>query len=419
MTGRADIEVAAPAIERLNISIDAYTLQNWPLESVRAIARAAGGGNDSRQVTGYGGGHCPEEAGMHAAMECVERYAQFRSDIPAPVAVVAWNPAREHALSPLAFGLYDAAQYAAPDFPCRPFDPTQPLEWTAVTELLDGTPHWVPSEFVYPNAPLARPPLVRETSSGTAAHIDETRARLAALCEIVERDACMLFWYRQPTTLSLAVDDIGLPALAEDIEQLRRLGYVVLIASVDYDLGVPCFLVIAMQADRFAYGLGCHPAAHQALTHAVSELCQGLAWLGLEPVPHSVGRSFAGVRLPRDHNECHQCGPGREVLRQVLARTLRSGAAVGFAANLTTRALAPAETLAAALDALAARGFRAYTCDITPPVLRDTGVHVARVLVPGLVPLHFGFDRLRLGCERLCSARAPGRLRQLLPHFLY
>jgi ribosomal protein S12 methylthiotransferase accessory factor len=326
-----------------------------------------------------------------------------------------WEAVQEHALSPLAFGLYASAQYAASDFPCQPFDPTQPIEWIGVTDLLDGTLRWVPCEFVYPKATLGRIPLVCETSNGTAAHIDESCARLAALCEVVERDAVMLFWYRQPPTLSLAVEDIGVSTLAEDLEHVRSLGYVVVIANLTYDLGIPCFLVTAMQGDQFVYGLGCHPAEYNALSHAVGELCCGLAWLSMETVSQSVRRGFAVVHLPSDHYGLYHCGPRHEILRQVLARTIQRGASAG----LTGPALVPTEALAAALAALAARGFRAYACDITPPSLRDTGIYVTRVLVPGLVPLHFGVDRLRLGCERLWNSDSPGRLRQLLPHFLH
>ena len=62
---------------------------------------------------------------------------------------------------------------------------------------------------------------------------------------------------------------------------------------------------------------------------------------------------------------------------------------------------------------------------IAPAIRRDfgltltqTGVVVVRVLVPGLIPIHFGYDNVRLGCARLCARNTPGRLSTLLPHFI-
>jgi ribosomal protein S12 methylthiotransferase accessory factor len=413
------LEIAALARKRLGISIATYALQDWPLRSVSSIAsgvRKAG----ASPIQGFGGGGSPEEAGLVATMESVERYSQFRSETPAPKAVAPWEDVRSYAISPLALGLYSSAQYAAPDFPCGPFDPAQPLEWIGVTDMIDGTLRLAPCEFIYPNAALGRrPPLVCETSSGTAAHLDQSRARLAALCEAVERDAAMLFWYRQPPTTTLDPKDISDPGITEDLGHLRSLGYVVVIASLDYDLGIPCFLAVAKLEDRYTFGLGCHPAAQVALLHAVRELCCAIAWLSLETVLHSVRRSFALVRLPTDHQGLYTSGPRHEILRRVLARTLQSGTAAHFTNEMDVPALTSSEALALALQSLASRGFRAYTCEITPGILDDTAMHVARVLVPGLVPLHFGFDRLRLGCERLWNNAGPGRLRQLLPHFLH
>jgi hypothetical protein len=38
--------------------------------------------------------------------------------------------------------------------------------------------------------------------------------------------------------------------------------------------------------------------------------------------------------------------------------------------------------------------------------------------VPGLVPFYVGAQTMRLGAARLTGSRSPGRLRNLLPHFL-
>ena len=51
--------------------------------------------------------------------------------------------------------------------------------------------------------------------------------------------------------------------------------------------------------------------------------------------------------------------------------------------------------------ALAAKGYRAAMVELTTPDLVDYGIHVVRVIIPGLQPVHFGHGEERLGGERL------------------
>jgi ribosomal protein S12 methylthiotransferase accessory factor len=50
---------------------------------------------------------------------------------------------------------------------------------------------------------------------------------------------------------------------------------------------------------------------------------------------------------------------------------------------------------------LATKGHRAAFVELTTPDLVDYGVHVVRVIVPELQPVHFGHGQERLGGERL------------------
>jgi ribosomal protein S12 methylthiotransferase accessory factor len=238
---------------------------------------------------------------------------------------------------------------------------------------------------------------------------------LAALCEVIERDALMLFWYRQPATAALPVDAILAPDLRADLRAVRRMGFVVTVCPLAYDLAVPCFLVVALKGDAFAYGAGCRPDWVQALTHAVRELGQALRLLVETPARTVLCRSLLDVRTPADHYGLYNRGPLHGVLRQVLAQTLHAAAAAPW--RPPPGPATDAQAVEALLAMLAVRGWHAYGCDLTPPELADSGVHVRRVVVPGLIPVHFGHDRLRLGCRRLTGSGPPGRLCTLLPHF--
>jgi ribosomal protein S12 methylthiotransferase accessory factor len=402
------------AVEALRMTVVPGATGDWPIRSARFFA-AARTPSDLELIQGFGSGTTPETARLRAVMECAERYAQFGRLEPPVAAIDSFQSLAEDAIAPTTCGLYSPRQYASPDFGLAPFSEREPLEWLTVTDLASGARRLLPVEFVYPRTSLKRRRLVVESSSGTAAHVEPAAATLAALCEVVERDRLMLFWYRQPRTTALPVEAIPAPELRADLFRLRALGFVVTVCALVYDLEVPCFLVVALKGDSFAYGTGCHPDGLRALTQAVTELGQALRQLVETPAQTVVCRSLLDVRTPGDHYGLYNRGPLHGVLRQVLAQTVQRGDSAPW------DPMAAPQSNARALDALlallAVRGWHAYGCDLTPPELADCGVHVRRVVVPGLIPVHFGHDRLRLGCRRLWAPGAPGRLCTLLPHF--
>jgi ribosomal protein S12 methylthiotransferase accessory factor len=356
-------------------------------------------------IDGFGAAPEPEQARLVAVMECAERWAQFgRSD--APAVHDSYAALAGPAVCPLDFGLYAPFQYRQPDFGLAGFDERALLEWVQVTDVATGERRLVPVEFVYPRAPLSRAPLVAETSSGSAAHTDPGRATVAALCEVVERDAAMVLWYRRPLSPVLPVRSLPDP-VAGDLAGVSRAGFVVSAARIDHDVAVPTFLVIALRGRSFGYGLGTHPDPAVALEHAVTELGYGIR-TGDRYAHLPLGQ----VRRPEHHRALYDGGPLHDAVRSFLAATLaRDPVQVAWPVP------DPADPLGAVLGALSARGLAAYSYDLTPAELADCGLHVVRVLVPGLVPVSFGYDRLRLGCRRLTGDTAPGRLSTLLPHF--
>ena len=70
------------------------------------------------------------------------------------------------------------------------------------------------------------------------------------------------------------------------------------------------------------------------------------------------------------------------------------------------------EDLAAAVDAVTAEGFDVLVVDQTMPEQRELGLHTVAVIVPGLLPIDFGWSRQRaLGMPRLRTAlREAGRV---------
>jgi len=407
--------IISEVAERLQIEIRLDSIASWRVSHLRHRATA------TRQVDpglfmGQGTGPSEEEASARAVMEWLERYAQFGPVLPR-IAVTAPYVSVADAIPPPELGLYAPSQYLA-GFPCAPFRPDDPIEWVEGRDLAAGTRCLVPIEFIHPTAAIDRAPLVCETSSGTAAHVSAPAAALAALCEVIERDAFMLFWHRLPPTPTLSLQTLPPSPCAEDLRVLQAMGFVVTICCLDNGIGIPCFLVLAFQSTALAYGLGCHPSAALALEHAVSELVSGVTWVIEAPPAWLLHRALPEVRSHLDHYQLYHRGPLHGVLRQALAQALLR-ASDRHPWQSTDGPFTDEAALRHVLGRLAARGYSAIGFDLTPEAVAGTGGHVARVLVPGLVPIHFGVNRIRLGCRRLIGRDAPGRLSTLLPHFMH
>ncbi len=350
---------------------------------------------------------------MHAIMECLERLAQFGTE-PENVRVATAESLGEAAISPNAFGLYSDAQYAAPGFPFAPYSKKAPLEWVEVIEVGTEQPRFIPVEFVYPRAKQHRQLLVAETSTGTAAHTSRDAACLAAFCELVERDSLLMFWHRQPPTALISIDSPANPA-AHDLEVIRSKGFVVVLCELNYDLGIPCVLALAMKGGRLAAGAGCHPLLQCAIEQALRELGTSLKWQ--QQYEGSPRRWIAvqQVVLPKDHLTLYDGGPWHDLFCQTLNNAIRLPPKHVF--NDASADLSTAESLENVFGHLSSQNYSLFTCDLPHPVLKLYGVSVVRSFAPGLVPMYFGHDRIRFGARRLRTRESPGRLCNLLPHF--
>jgi ribosomal protein S12 methylthiotransferase accessory factor len=397
----------------LDIKVREDAHADWPLFLSRhsSVATIAAG---AEQIEGIGCALTEEDARRRAVMECLERHAQFGCTTPLTRAATGASLGAT-VLSPKSLGLYGDNQYDNPCFQFARYSEQDVLEWVDLIEVSTGQRRWLPVEFVYPRARIKRKPLVAGTSSGTAAHSSRTPALLAAICELVERDSLMMFWHRQPTTNVLPIDLADSSAAASDLDSIRAMGYVVVACLLEYDLGIPCVLALALRGDRFCYGAGCHPCLSNALEHAVCELGGLLRWQLLESKGTRCFLPLAEVKKPQDHYSLYDGGPFHDLLRQILKQTL---AAPTQRNQEISRTLSDDGALGTVVNALTVRGYSIYACDLTPKPMRTWGLSVMCAFVPGLIPLYFGYDRLRLGCQRLWSRKGPGRLCNLLPHFM-
>jgi YcaO-like protein with predicted kinase domain len=169
----------------------------------------------------------------------------------------------------------------------RPFTAQERILWIQGESVWSGEPVLVPYELVHLDLTLPLPPqhgFFPPGSNGLASGNNRAEALIHGICELIERDALALF-YQEPALAQRArridpssIDDaVSLDLLA----RYDRAGVGVGVWDVTSDLGVPCYLCIAVDKvhDTFrptgaVRGSGCHVDRSVALARALCEAAQ-------------------------------------------------------------------------------------------------------------------------------------------------
>src|SRR5581483_3987796 len=165
----------------------------------------------------------------------------------------------------------------APGFPFRPFTRESRVRWTRGFALSDGAERWLPSQLVY--LPIVSPGADEEligyaTSSGVACAPTPEEAILAALFELVERDAFMLIWRNRLSLPRLDwSDDARIASLDGRYFAPTGLRYSAVDLSVFF--GIPAAVGVVHgnpgELGALGVGAGCGPTVEVAWRKALAE----------------------------------------------------------------------------------------------------------------------------------------------------
>ena len=294
--------------------------------------------------------------------------------------------------------VYGDEQYGRPGFPFHRVDKSVPMRWARGQELTTGRPAYVPAQLVWLSyqAMSPRENFHIQVSSGLAAGPSVESAILTGLREVIERDAFACHWLLAAAAPRLRLDvdtiePVGLRRL------LQRTKCDVNLRWLETEFGVPCVLSIVTDPRQpgVALGMSCHPDPARAVQKAVVESFHTWNWVlemrrrRMDALPAEALASF------EDH------------VRHYLDPAARANLAHWEGdERLLLPAGIPEAGTAELLAILKARGFEAYGVDLTTPDLVELGIHVVKVIVPGLQPLHAGFGREHLDPRRLAAFAA-------------
>jgi ribosomal protein S12 methylthiotransferase accessory factor len=350
------------------------------------------------------GGHADSYARSSriGILEGLERYAGIRARTGATKVVAALDDLGTAALDPRDCGLYDPEFYAHhPEV--EPFDPARPISWVPGHSLRDDRTLLVPEVLAHYQTPDQRCRFVQSTSSGCASGGSLTEAVLHGLMESVERDSFLIAWY---AGLSLPELDAATSRRAETRQMVDRLamyGYDARFFDTRIDLSIPVVTAVAVRRDggpgALCVGGGASPDPESALVAALCEIATDAVNLRHRTLQdedrlRAMSIDFDLVAELHDHPLSYGIPEMAEHAAPLLA-------ARGPARPMSSYVDAPPlhedlhDDLAWCLDQVIGRGFDVVVVDQTLPEQRRLGLATVNVIVPGLVPIDFGWDRQR------------------------
>lgn len=351
-----------------------------------------------------------ERAIAGAIGEAVERYSA--AIIPDDELVYApYREMQECAIDPRTLVLYSEQQYSQPGFAYVPFHEELPFRWKSAYSLTREATIFVPAFAVY--LPYKRVgnerSVVQLISTGLACGNSLEEAILSGIYEVVERDATMGMWMQGISFPRLNCTFGGNSLVHETFARFKRTNYEIHLIDVTTDVAIPAIVAVAEKlagngpASVFASNANLNP--QQAAVGALDELAQCIVWV------KSLMQKHAAETLPaldqlssmEDHVLWASRSDRLEYVNFVFASSQQRN--LEDMPNEATEDIY--QNIQVCVTKLAEAGLEVIVVDVTPPDIREVGLHVVRVIIPEAQPLYFGS-----GLERISSLTLNGNYRR-------
>jgi ribosomal protein S12 methylthiotransferase accessory factor len=300
--------------------------------------------------------------------------------------------ARVDDLGPQAMSFDQMAQFSAGEITrsgslLRRPPRTRAIRWYEGVDLYTAQPAWLPVAMTFVIAEL----LDAERfwlpfSTGAAIHQTTEAALVAAICEIVERDAAALCWLQKlpPPLLDPAV---LLPSTKRLVAWFADRGIRTLLFDVTTDLGIPTVWCLQLfesadYTDRLAQVCSTGTAVdHPSAAHkAVVECTSGREILHELPTPPARYAEYDDVT----EGAIHMARPGR---RRAFAFLLENLENRRISPGSSVPGTTPAKQLDHLLEILERHDQPAYAADLSTREITQAGLVAVRVVLPRLLPM--------------------------------
>ncbi|WP_273834235.1 TOMM precursor leader peptide-binding protein [Guptibacillus sedimenti] len=320
----------------------------------------------------------------------------------------------DRALNPLQLGVHADEQYAEKGYPFSPFHPDRKMNWVWGYSLIENEPILVPERLAYYSMGCGDG-FVFETSNGCAIGGSLEEAIFYGMMEVLERDSFLMSWYAQlplPQIDPYSSNDEELHLMIDRMQEIT--GYNLYLYNATMEHGIPCILTITKNStsDSDRLNLMCAAGAHldpvRAVKSAIFESVGMITPLNKEFKKKkddflAMYHDSSLVKKMDDHGMLYGLPEAEERLHFLLNqnRPLQT----------FQEAFQPAkhhddltEDLNNLLQTFRHLNLDVIVVDQTTPEIKRNGLHCAKVIIPGMLPMTFGHHLRRVtGLSRVLT----------------
>lgn len=355
--------------------------------------------------------HSFAQSEQAAILEGLERYCGIKPRGKQVVVQESYRNVKEYALYPPKVGVHAMEQYEQPNFPFTPFDPDRSIEWVWGYSLLEERPKLVPKSLAYYSFGCGSDAFVYETSNGCAVGGSLEEAIFYGIMEVIERDSFLITWYAQLPLAPLdprSVDDRELHWMIDRLETVTPYDLYFYNSTMEH--GIPSVWAVAKNRTNEGGKLICAAGAHlnpvRAVKGAIHELAGMILMLNekMEANREKAEQMFHNpflVREMEDHSLLYGLPQAEERFHFLLdkKRPLRTFAE-SFQRWESSYDLT--DDLNRILQVFQQHQLEVIVVDQTTPEILRNGLYCVKVLIPGMLPITFGYHLTRLcGLERV------------------
>jgi ribosomal protein S12 methylthiotransferase accessory factor len=373
---------------------------------------------DGYMHNSFWGGHAYnyDDSVVLGILEGLERHAGMRPRRVATAVVDTYENLAAEALDPAECGVYTDEFYAGNPYYVR-YTPQLKIPWVWGYSLRDKRPLLVPENMTYYHVNRSLNKFLQECSNGCAVGSCIEEAIFFGLLELIERDAFVISWYGKASLPEIDPESCASTATRIMVDRIALYGYDVRLFDTRIEFPVPVVTAVGVRRNggpgTLCVGAGTNLDPESAVRAALGEIANTIPGFDVHSARETDElREMAGdfdlVTALDDHPRLFGLPEMARHADFLLAGPAPRKPMDDIYRDWNQRRPRGQELLndlQFCLDRVIAAGFDVIVVDQTSPEQMDAGVRGACVIVPGLIPVDFGWGRQRaLHMPRLRSA---------------
>lgn len=353
-----------------------------------------------------------EIAVIKCLCESVERYCNHTFFDSSTSYIGTYEMVKHDALNPSNVVGFSKNQLKNTNFRKYRINSKSKFTWTGGISLITDKKVLIPSQLIYlsyrylPNEPIIYPGI----STGAAGGSNISGALVRGICEIVERDAFMIFYLNKIPARKVKLNKISDSRLNKLLVILKRYNMEVFTFDITTDIKIPTYLSIVLDRSGFgkavALGLKCDLDQIKAIIGSIEETFNSRSWLRTEYEKNTKKITVSDLLRNSDIRT-------RGLLWYPVSAIKNLDFLLGsstFVSKIKTKEInkTSGQNLKYILQLFKEQGYDVLYKDITHPVFKKLNYFVVKAIIPQMQPFYLDENNKLLGGQRLYEI--PGKL---------